>query len=132
MGINVFSLTKENVFLPPRIFLSNVKPSVVEVTLDELIKKDLPVQVDWSGKLPEHLLLVSAKINPERIQVIGGNRMLKDISTIYTEEVSLDGINKIGKITVRPALDSLSLTIDAGSKQEITVQYVVRERPDSD
>lgn len=132
VGINVFFLTKENIFLPPKIFLSHVKPSVVEVTLDELIKKDLPLQVDWAGKLPENLLLVSAKIYPEMLQIIGGRRMLRDISTIYSEEVVLDDIKKNGKITVRPILNSLSLSIDVDSKQEITVQYVVKERPDLD
>lgn len=131
VGTNVFFLTKENIFLPPKIFLSHVKPSVVEVTLDELIKKDLPLQVDWVGKLPENLLLVSAKIYPEMIQVIGGRRMLKDITTIYSEEVLLDDIKKNGRITVKPVLDSLSLSIDVDSKQEITVEYVVKERSDS-
>lgn len=128
IGRNEFQIKKENIDLPPRVFLKNIKPPVVTVLLDESIKKDLPVQVDWVGKLPEHLILVSLKLTPERIQIIGGKRILKNISTIYTEKVQLDNIDKSGEITLKPALSPASLIISPDSKKSIRAEYIIKER----
>jgi len=128
VGQNVFSITQENITLPPGIFLKNVVPPVVEATLDKTIKKELSVQADWVGKLPENLILSEMKINPETVEVIGGNRILEEISTIYTEKIQLDNINESGTRTVNLALNPASLQIASGSKDKIKVVYVVKER----
>ncbi|MBW2639193.1 MAG: DisA protein, partial [Deltaproteobacteria bacterium] len=95
--------------LPPGIFLSKVEPPVVEVTLDKTITKELPVQVDWVGKLPKNIILSQVKIAPEKVEVIGGKRILGNISTLYTEKIPLDNINKTGSTTVSLALNPASL-----------------------
>ena len=52
--------------------------------VDVLVIKELPVQVDWSGKLPENLLLESVKLAPERVRVVGGSRILEEIDRTST------------------------------------------------
>ncbi len=128
IGNNIFSITRENISLPPGIFLSKVAPPVVEVTLDKTITKQLPVQVDWVGKLPENLILAQLKIDPEKIEVIGGKRILENISTLYTEKVPLDNINKTGTTIVSLALNPASLKIASGSKDRVKLMYVVTPR----
>jgi YbbR domain-containing protein len=128
IGSNIFSITKENISLPPGIFLRKVVPPVVEVTLDKTITKELPVQVDWVGKLPENIILSQVKIDPEKVKVIGGKRILENISTLYTEKVPLDNINKTGTTTVSLALNPASLKIASGSKDRIKLTYVIRPR----
>jgi diadenylate cyclase len=130
IGRNTYTITKKNITLPPGAFLKGVKPSVVEVTLDVPIAKELPVQVDWTGKLPENLILSEARLDPEKLLVEGGSHMLKNISTIYTEKVLLDNISESGKISVpvKLALNSASLKIALGSKDRISIEYVVKKR----
>jgi hypothetical protein len=53
---------------------------------------------------------------------------MKDISTIYTQKVSLDNIQGSGTITVNLALNPASLRIARGSKDRITVEFVAKER----
>jgi diadenylate cyclase len=127
-GRNTFSITKENITLPPGIYLKKITPSVVEATLDITIQKTLPVQVDWVGKLPENLILSEVKTDPETIEIIGASRILDKISTIYTEKVQLDNIAKSGKVTLNPVLEPASLKISSNSKDKITVSYVVKPR----
>jgi YbbR domain-containing protein len=93
------------------------------------MEKQLPVQVDWIGRLPEHLILTEAKLDPEEISIMGGRRILKNVATIYTEKVSLDNIRKTGTMTVNLVLDPASLVIAPGSKDRVTVEYVAKERP---
>ena len=128
IGKNIFSITKENISLPPGIFLSKIVPSVVEVTLDKTITKELPVQVDWVGKLPEDIILSQVKIDPEKVNVIGGKRILENISTLYTEKVPLDNINQSGTTTVNLVLNPASLKIAPGSKDRIKLIYIVKPR----
>ncbi len=128
IGRNTFNITKENIKLPPGAFLKGVKPSVIEVTLDVPIAKELPVQVDWTGKLPENLILSEARLDPGKFLVEGGSHILKNISTIYTEKVLLDNISESGKISVKPVLNPPSLKIALGSKDSISIEYVVKER----
>jgi len=127
-GRNTYTITDENVALPPGVFLRRVKPQVVEVTVDVPTKKKLSVQVDWVGKLPEHLIITEAKLEPENVWVIGGKRLLEKASTIYTERVPLDDIRRPGTMTADMMLDLTSAKIAPGSTDRIQVQYVVEKR----
>lgn len=128
VGRNAFTITQKNITLPPGVVLENVTPQVVEVGLDRLIKKAFPIQVDWVGKLPDNLRLLGAKLTPERVVLTGGSRILNEISTIYTEQVSLNNIEKTGTITARLNIRPASLKIASESKDTITVDFVVSER----
>jgi uncharacterized protein (TIGR00159 family) len=128
IGPNSFTVTKDNISLPPGVILKEVKPPIVEVTLDVMTNKDLPIQVDWVGKLPNHLILVNVSLDPEKITLIGGKRILENISTIYTEKIPLDNIDKSGKITANLALNPASLKIAPGLKTKVTIAYVIAER----
>ena len=51
VGPNSFTITRESISLPPGIVLKGVTPTVVEVDLDVLIEKKMPVQIDWIGRI---------------------------------------------------------------------------------
>jgi diadenylate cyclase len=91
-------------------------------------KRELPLQVDWVGRLREGLIITEVRLDPERIQVVGLRRTLEKIATLYTEKVTVDQIEKPGTLTVRPVLNPPSLKIVGGSKEKVTVEFVVKER----
>jgi diadenylate cyclase len=128
VGHNSFAITSEDIGLPPGVVLRKVKPSTVEVTLDIPEEKTLPVQVDWVGKLRKDLILTGAKVSPAKVKVKGGKTILDSLSTIYTEKVRLDQIEKSGSLKVKLALEPATLKIAAGSSDSVTVDYVVKER----
>jgi diadenylate cyclase len=128
IGANAFTITPENISLPPGIILKEVSPSIVEVDLDETIKKKLPVQIDWVGKLQEELILVESITDPVTVEVIGGKRTLGRITTLYTEKVNLDNLKSEGEITANLALNPASLKIAPGSKEKVTIKYRTKVR----
>ncbi len=128
VGQNIFSITQENITLPPGIFLRKVVPSVIEVTLDETIQREIPVQIDWVGELPKGLILSKINFDPEKIEVIGGKRILENLSTIYTEKVHLDSMKTSGTMFVNLALTPAALKIAPGSKDKIRIGYVIKPR----
>ncbi len=127
-GTNTFTITPKEVSLPPGVSLKSVRPAVVEVTLDVLAKKDLMVQVDWAGKMPAQLVLTQAKLSPDRIQVIGPKRVLDNLSTLYTEKVYLDGLEKTGTCMAQILLNPASLKLAPGGKDKITIEYRFKEK----
>jgi YbbR domain-containing protein len=128
VGNNAYTITSDNISLPPGIILKNVYPTEVDVDLDVTITKELPVQVDWVGKLPEDLILEEANIDPTKVKITGGKRLIEKMTTIYTEKVSLDKLQDKGTITATLALQPASLKVAAGSKEKIVIKYKTAER----
>ena len=127
-GPNSFTITRESISLPPGIVLKGVTPTVVDVELDVLIKKEMPVQIDWVGRMPDHFILTKTNVEPETVAVIGGKRILENISTLYTEKVPLNNLEVKGTITVSLALTPASLKIAPDSKEKITINYLTKLR----
>ena len=127
-GKNSFTITADNITLPPGIILKNITPSEVAVDLDVTIEKQLPVQVDWVGKLPQDLTLVEAQLDPERVTLIGGKRILDPMDTIYTEKVPLDTLKEEGSLVAKLALRPASLKVADDSRDKVTIKYVTKHR----
>ena len=128
IGQNSFTITPDNISLPPGIALREVTPPVIDVFIDETIKKQLPVQVDWAGKLSPELILLDFALNPETVEVAGGKRILEKITTVYTEKVPLDNLSGSGELTAKLVLNPAALKIAQGSKDKVTIQYLIRKR----
>ena len=129
VGKNSFTITNKNVTLPPGVLLKEIGPSVIDVALDEQVEKELPIQVDWVGRLPSHLILTEVETKPEKTVVTGGQSILEKLSTIYTEKVRLDNIEKSGEINVSLTLNPASLKVVQGSNEQIKLTYIVKKRP---
>lgn len=127
-GPNTFTITRKTISLPPGVVLKGVTPSVVAVELDVLIKKELPVQIDWVGRLPDHFILQEASVVPKTVEIIGGQRMLEKMLTLYTEKVPLNDLEVEGVITANVALNPASLKIAPGSEERVTIRYLTRLR----
>ncbi len=129
VGLNSYTITSENITLPPGIALRRMDPPVLDVTLDIPIVKALPLQVDWVGNLDEDLILEAVELKPDRIKVVGGSKILEKISTMYTEKVALDNLKISGTMLVKVALTPASLKVSGDSKDRLSISYVIRKRP---
>ena len=127
-GLNNLQILPENVTLPPGILLKKIEPLSVEISLDMPMKKVVPVQADWSGKLVNHLAITSVRLKPDRIELTGGKRILEDLGTVYTEKIPLDKIEKSGEIKVNLVLNPPSLRPPPDFNGVVTVTYKVEER----
>jgi len=127
-GVNTFTLTQENVVLPPGIILKNFDPAVVEVTLDEPERKILPIQVDWTGKLKEDLIMETVSVDPENVTLEGGRRRIENITTVYTKKILLDNIEDNGQITVNLALHPPGLKVASDQEEKVLVRYTIKNR----
>ncbi len=127
-GKNSFPITQDNITLPPGVFLGRVEPSIIDVTLDVPITREIAIQVDWIGKLPEHLTMTDTTITPSMVRIIGGSKILEKVSTIYTVPVRLDNITKSGSISSQLLLTPPSIKLAQGSTDKVTIHFNLKER----
>ena len=127
-GPNTYTITQEDVTLPPGALLKTVDPKTVKVTLDVITQKELWVQVDWVGELPRYLIMESVQVKPQKLLVVGAKQILSDISTAYTQNVTLDNIFESGTLKIGLALNHPSLKVVPDSPDEIEVSFVIKER----
>ena len=127
-GENTFTISRENIVMPPGLRLNRIEPSEVKVLLDYPIAKELPIQVDWVGILPEGMILKKVRLSPDTTKVIGGGQIVNRLSTVYTEKVQLENLQDSGQITVGLALEPASLKIADGYKNKVDVYYTLEKR----
>lgn len=127
-GKNVYTITKDVIVLPPGAQLSKVSPQFLEVFLDEVVEKLVPVQVDWVGTLEKDITVPYVEVDPSRIRVLGGKRILEDINTLYTEKVPVDGINTDMSFSAKLALYPPSLKLVPGQRDKVTITVKVQRR----
>ncbi len=123
LGRNTFHVSRENIALPPGVILKRVSPPTVEATLDIPVKKILPIQVDWTGKLPPGMRLVGATVKPRVATVIGRREDVNRLSTIYTQKVPLDNLRSSGSLKVKLATPSNSPDISLEPREEVVIHY---------
>ncbi len=128
-GSNQVAITRDSIALPPGIQLKRVDPQALEVTLDLPVEKTLPVQPDWTGKLADGLILEDVRMVPDKVKVVGGSLVLKEIQTIYTGKIPLEGITIGGTTTVGVILQPSLLKLEDGTRNRVDVVYKVRRRP---
>lgn len=130
-GKNSFPLTRDNIALPPGVLLSKVNPSAVDITLEKPITKELPVQVNWVGRLPDNWCVTDVKVTPETIRVIGGIKILENTFTIYAAPVRLENLSRSGAFSVPVVIVPPSLKLESGSKDRIVIKYTLGDRQES-
>jgi uncharacterized protein (TIGR00159 family) len=127
-GENVFTITHNNIDMPPGVRLSRIEPSQVKVVLDLPITKEIPIQVDWVGALPEGLIMKNVRLKPEAVPVTGVGKIFNKIKTLYTEKVHLDHLESSGNITVGLAISPASLKISNSFRGKIEISYIIGKR----
>lgn len=127
-GRNTFTITQDDILLPPGVSLNKIQPTSIDVTLDIPATKDLPVQVDWVGHLPDNLALSGVYVVPDSVKVIGGSKTLEKVSTVYTAPVRLDTLSRSGSAGSTIVLSPPSLKIAATSSEKVTIHYNLTER----
>ena len=127
-GTNEMAITADSITLPPGVVLKHVQPEQVEVTLDQPVEKELPVQIDWGGTLPPDVVVSEAVVEPSVSRVKGGYQVLQSLQTLYTEKIILDRLDRSGRLTAKLVPYPASVVIAPGAPDRVTIRYVLSPR----
>ena len=126
VGETVMAVTAEQINLPPGIVLKKIEPEEVRIVLDTLVEKKLYVQPNWTGKLAEGLSMTEAEASPGMVRVSGGGMVLKEMTTMFTEPISLENLKQSGRVTAGLAVNPASLEVLDSPK--VQIRYTLEKK----
>ena len=88
-GEQTFTITENNLTLPPGVSLVRVVPSQVRVRLERRATKDVPIEVRFAGPPPAGYRIAEQSVQPQIIRIIGPESRLEQISALQTDPVDL-------------------------------------------
>ena len=104
-GLHVHSFRRIPGGVATDLVLDAVSPAEVEATFDVVDSVTLPVRLRRAGVLPAGLREGSARVNPERVTLVGSRRELSQLEVIETEPLRLN------ELTEKGYLDELALEL---------------------
>ena len=128
-GNQSFLITDANLRLPKTIRLLDVTPPSVNVTLAEIVKRDVTITPQLVGRLPNHLVMTSLSVNPEKlIALLPSTRNNAQGPSLTTTPIYLETIRETTtlycKIVAPPAIQpfdkrwpDVEVTIEVKSKK---------------
>lgn len=111
IGKKKIKLTTSNLNSPPSISVKNIEPEYLELTIDELGRKLVMVEVLVKGKPEKGFSLAKIECN-ERVYLIGPKEEISLISKVNTESLSLanlrDSVTKRVKV-IAPDIENMKV-----------------------
>jgi YbbR domain-containing protein len=111
-GRQTFVITKENMRLPRGVQLLDVVPASIDLTLAEIVEREVSIKPQLVGKLPAGLKIRSIEVRPEKVKVfspvVEGKASAVSVMTtpIYLESI-YDDITLYCKIIAPPAVQAV-------------------------
>lgn len=88
-GLTTFKRLDQNLNIPSALRVSRLSPSYVEVKLERIRQKNVPVRVSFSGQLANGATLGSVIVRPESVMIEGAESEVKDVDSVETEVIDI-------------------------------------------
>jgi YbbR domain-containing protein len=109
-GERALKLTKDRITmeLPSGVSIDNVEPNVIPFHIEARIQREIEVEPQFIGRLPEGYELLSFQCVPSKVRVRGPESIINKLTKVDTEKIPLDGRTK--------DFDVLQVAIDIPSR----------------
>jgi len=123
-GRNDFLLSNRNLSMPPGVNVVKINPNEIAVVMEERETKLVPVVPELVGTLSKGKVL-SYKVIPDQVAIVGAPSALKDISNIKTEPIDLSIIKMSGMIEVGVIIPAASVKLSPDVPKKVKVEFRV-------
>jgi len=93
-GVTSFKRLDESLNIPSGLKITRISPSYVDVKLDRVRDRDVPVRVVLTGVPASGFIVKSFKVIPEKVTVSGAESELKGVSEVVTEGIDLTHVQE--------------------------------------
>lgn len=99
-GMTSFKRLEENLNLPSGLKVTRISPSYVDVKLERIREKEVPVRLVLNGHPATGFQVAETLVSPEKTLVTGAESELKSVSEVMTESIDLTGVRESFSQTV--------------------------------
>ena len=126
-GVTSFRRLEENLNLPGGLKITRISPSYVDVKLERIRERQVPVRVVLTGEPAPGFIVKSSKANPAKVTVTGAESELKTVSEVVTEGIDLTHVQESFSQTV--AISYAGNYTDLKDSKTVEVQVVLQRDP---
>ncbi len=125
-GVNTYTIDRSDLNLPSNISIERIEPNQVTVTARPLKSVTVPVDVRFTGALPDSVELVEVRAEPDSVTLLIPETA-RAPRKADTEIIDLGRLPANGRVRSRIVLRS-TFRMDSQDVNEITIQFVTRLR----
>lgn len=126
-GVTSFKRLEESLNIPSGLKATRVSPSYVDVKLERVREKLVPVRLVLTGAPAPGFMVTGSQVAPPRVAVSGAESELKSVTEVPTEGISLDGVQESFSQTV--ALDYVGNYTSLKEIKTVDVQVILAPDP---
>lgn len=93
-GLTSFKRLEERLNIPSGVKVTRLSPSFIDVKLERIKEKAVPLKVVFSGSPAEGFRLGAVRIKPEQVTVEGAESEIKDVTEVTTDPVEVEGVKE--------------------------------------
>jgi YbbR domain-containing protein len=123
-GVTSFRRVEESLSLPAGLIVTRVSPAYLDVKLERIRDKKVPVRVVVSGEPAPGFRLRRLRVTPTQVTVSGAESELKAISEVVTEGLDLSGTRSSFTQTVQLSHSRPFTTLKEHRTVEVQAQIV--------
>ncbi len=123
------------------IKISEVNPEILDIVLDSLVTKTVPVELDLNVEfVPQFNLKNPISTNPDKVKITGPTLVLEKINAVKTK---VNIINKLeasikqeidlihpDKTTISPEKVTLTIDVEKYTEKELKIPVEIKNKPD--
>ncbi|RMG16783.1 MAG: hypothetical protein D6729_10240 [Deltaproteobacteria bacterium] len=87
-------LDESSVRVPPGLRVASVTPAVVEIELDRVVTREVPVTPKLTGTPAPGFVAADPRVRPETVALSGAARELEPVTEVATETIDLTGVRE--------------------------------------
>jgi len=93
-GMASFRITADMLNLPRGVRLVRINPAQVNLSIAQIIKRLLPVQLELNGKPPRGYVVKETEVNPDKIEVTGPAPQVEKLQAVPTDTLDLSTLTQ--------------------------------------
>ncbi len=126
-GERTFTLTSKEVKLPRRVSLIRTIPAQLRFRFEGLATREVPVEVQFSGRLPEGLAVERVEVEPRELSITGPESRLRESKKLISDPFDLTGVR--GDAVHTLAVYEAEPEVRILDVPQVTVKVHVRRKP---
>jgi YbbR domain-containing protein len=130
-GVRVVPLKLDRARLPSSVEEQAIEPHSIVVTVERVVGKDVPVKPRFEGEPMSGYQVLSWKVTPSTVHIVGAASIVQAISEVSTETVSLAGKTASFSEQVAIIIGSPNVSVsDENNKVQlvVSIEEVRKER----
>jgi len=127
-GVTSFKRLDETLDIPSGLKITRISPSYVDVKLERVRERNVPVRVVLTGEPAPGFLVKSSQAKPDKVAVSGAESELKGVSEVVTEGLDLTNVQE--SFTQIVALSYVGNYTDLKDTKTVEVTVVLQRDPD--